>query len=536
MAEIVHGFQRISRRLLAFLVLKFDRSVWFFLVIGIALRCVALNQPLVDAHLLRQCQTAAVTRNLLEQSGFHLSAQAPWLGDLDKRFVLEPPVYNYLVIAVYHLVGNLDVAGKVTTILLWLSSFLCLQGIWRRLLNRQQTLWANLLFVISPLEMFYGQAFMPEMLVQFLAFGFLLLLIRYQESPRLGRWIWCAAVGLFALLIKLPETAHLYVILLVLLMWREGWKAILRPRYVVAAVLTVAGLKGWAIYRDGVNQDISDAFISTNSLGLFIGSLTDRFHLKPWVMIFLYVGAFAIPGPAALAAVHGLWIFVQREREKIFGAWLLSIAVFYLVWFGNNGAPGQAYYNLPVVAPVCGLFGIGLSALLSRDRVLLWRRTAIATALILTVVPAIPVWQYLLKPDRQILAAAIWTGQWTKPNDVILFRPNHRWDMIDYDINAVFPYYSDRPTFVWTAMTAQKYRKLALERAAYAVVTLPQPPATGLLGAINRWRGAYGRQPERMDWLENYGFQVSARENGFLVYARRGASTGQPNTTILPAR
>lgn len=536
MAEIVHGFQRIGRRFLVLLVLKFNRSVLLFLLIGIALRCVALNQPLVDAHLLRQCQTAAVTRNLLEQSGFHLSAKAPWLGDLEKQFVLEPPVYNYLVIAIYHLAGNLDVAGKVTTILLWLSSFLCLQGIWQRLLNRQQTLWANLLFVTSPLEVFYGQAFMPEMLVQFLAFGFLLLLIRYEESQTLGRWIWCAAVGLLALLIKLPETAHLYVILLVLLVWREGWKAILRPRYVVAAFLTIAALKGWASYRDGINQDISDAFISTNSLGLFIGSLGTRFHFKPWVMILLYVGAFAIPGPAALAAAHGLWIFVQRQRERIFGAWLLSIAVFYLLWFGNNGAPGQAYYNLPVVAPLCGLFGIGLSALLSRDRVLPWRRTAIAIALILTVVPAIPVWQYLLKPDRQILAAAIWTRQRTKPNDVILFRPNHRWDMIDYEINAVFPYYSDRPTFVWTANTAEKYRELALERASYAVVTLPQPPATGLLGAINRWRGAYGRQPEPMDWLENDGFRISAKENGFLVYARKGASTGEPDATVVAAR
>jgi len=37
--------------------LKFDRSVWIFLLIGVALRCVAINQPLVDAHLIRQRQT-----------------------------------------------------------------------------------------------------------------------------------------------------------------------------------------------------------------------------------------------------------------------------------------------------------------------------------------------------------------------------------------------------------------------------------------------------------------------------------------------
>lgn len=33
--------------------LKLERSFWLLLVVGILLRCLALNQPLLDAHLTR---------------------------------------------------------------------------------------------------------------------------------------------------------------------------------------------------------------------------------------------------------------------------------------------------------------------------------------------------------------------------------------------------------------------------------------------------------------------------------------------------
>ena len=56
--------------------LKLDRSVWLFLLMGIALRCVAINQPLVDAHVIRQCQTAAATQSLINQPGFNVSSRS----------------------------------------------------------------------------------------------------------------------------------------------------------------------------------------------------------------------------------------------------------------------------------------------------------------------------------------------------------------------------------------------------------------------------------------------------------------------------
>jgi hypothetical protein len=496
-----------------------SRSFLALLLLGIAIRCVALTQPLVDAHLLRQCQTAAVTRSLLEQPGFPLAAQIPWLGDIEARFILEVPLYNYLVIAVHAVVGDLDVSGKVTTILLWALSFALLQGIWRRLLDREQTMWASLLFVLAPLEVFYGQAFMPEMLVQALAFGFLLLALRYAEVPTASRWIACAVIGLVGLLVKLPEVAHLYVILGFLIVRAHGWRATLWPRHLVAAVLSFVALKFWGDYTDAINRVHLPEWTSEHVLPGFVGSLASRFTVKPWAAVAAYLGFFVIPGIAAVAAGVGLWIAARARCRTLLIAWVLSIAAYYFVWFGNAGT-AQSYYNLPAVAPLCALFSLGVCALLRWGKFARWQtaaRIAVVALLLASVTPGL---RYLFQKDTRILAAARWVRDHSQPGDLILVRPAHRWDMSDYFYNPVIAHLADRPTFVWTPKTPEPIQRTALARAPFAVVIKPAPPATGLAGKIARLRGTKPPQAEPDAWLLAAGFTRAEEQEAFAAYRR----------------
>lgn len=498
---------------------QLDWPFYLLLLAGIALRCIALNHPLLDAHDIRQCQTAAATESLLERPGFHLSSRIPWAGNFEVYYLQEIPLYNYLVSATYHLLHNLDVSGKVVTILLWISAFIVLQFIWRRFLDQSQAHWANLLFVIAPLGVFYGQAFMPEMLVQLLAFAFVLFIIRYHEIPNLTRWTTCAATGLVGCLVKFPEIAHLYLILIMFILTREKVRAVIRPRYLVAAGLTITAILAWSRYMDSVNVDPLSFGSARNNLLLFIGSWQSRFHLVPWAMIGIYLAGFIAPGIAILVAFYGLTAYLHAPRAPLFNLWLLSLGVFYLVWFGN-AASSQSYYNLAALGPLCALFGIGMNNLLALPLLQRWHYSSVVTSLILVFVPAIPVYRHLFNQDKQLLTAANWVRANTLPASILLFRPNHSSAMIDYQYNPVLAYYGKRPTFVWTINTPEIYRKAALERANYVIVTQPQLPPTGLLGNLNRFRH-FDRPPEEIDWLENAGFDLLTRQNGFAVYARR---------------
>lgn len=498
--------------------MKFSPSIWWLLLAGVAVRCLALNQPLLDAHSARQCQTAAATASMIAEPGFPLSAEIPWAGDLEARYVQELPIYNYLTIALHWLIGNLDASGKLVTVSLWAASFLCLQLIWRRILKPAQAFWANLLFVVAPLSVFYGQAFMPEMLVQILAFAFVLLVILYHENPTLGRWIALAAIGALGSLVKLPEFSHLYFILGFVVLRRESWHALLRPRYIIAAVLTLAALKGWSLYVDQVNGLYLPEWTSSNNLRVFVGSWQDRLQIRRWAMVFLYLGAFILSGTAIPAAAYGLWILVRRKPSSILGLWLFSLGLFYLFWFGN-GPGNQSYYNLPALAPLCALFGLGMGALVAREDTQPRRRSLVVAAIALTLLPALPLWGYLFRQDRQISAAASWIKHNTEPGDLILFRPNHHWAAVDYPYSAAIAHYGERPTFVWTAHTAPRVRDEAISRARYAVVTTSERREAPFVDKINRIRNVQFH-PERMDWLESAGFISVAEQSGFAVYRR----------------
>jgi 4-amino-4-deoxy-L-arabinose transferase-like glycosyltransferase len=491
------------------------KLTWLLFFGGLLLRCVALHQPLVDSGLLRQCQTAAVTRDLLAQGGFPLSSAIPWAGDLHERFVLELPLYNYLAIAVTALTGDLVLSGKLVSIALWAAAFWLLQNVWRRMLPPGAVGWANLLFVASPLGVFYAQAFMPESLVQLLAFAFVLLVIRYDEVPTLPRWWAAAAIGLLGLLVKSVATVHLYALLLFLILSREGWRSLLRPRYLAAGFLTAAGVFAWGRYLDAVNvTDYSFSGSGANLRG-FIGSWQLRVQWRTWWKITLYLGGFLAPGLALLAVARGVPVALQRRSRFLIG-WLLALVIYYLLWLGN-GPASQGYYNLPALAPLAALFGLGVCAFLQHARI--WPRIATALAVAATLVCAAPVWKYLYTPDRTILTAALWTRQHTAPGTLVLLRAAHRADMLDYAPNAVFPFYAERPTLVWVAGIPEPYRTAALERSRCAVITKPQPEGS-ILSFIRRLRGLPTPPPESADWLLPLGFTLVADEPAFRAFER----------------
>ena len=97
-------------------------------------------------------------------------------------------------------------------------------------------------------------------------------------------------------------------------------------------------------------------------------------------------------------------MFFAASLVLMLGVWLLSIALFYLVWFGNAGT-SQSYYNLPALAPLCALFGIGVTAFLSRKNIACWPRLSVFAIFAALVLCVAPVLRYLFKQDRQILAA-----------------------------------------------------------------------------------------------------------------------------------
>ena len=502
-------------------------SFAILLFIGILARITALNQPLIDAQLLRQCQTAYATREMIREPGFELSTAIPWHGDSNARLVQEVPTYNYLVMGVNAVVGNLDMSGKITSVLLWALSFALLQGIWRRILRPEEAVWANLLFVFSPLSNFFGQAFMPEMVVQVLAFGFLLALLRYSESPRLGRFLALALIGTLAILQKTPEISHLYLVAGAVIFGMHGMKLVRRPEYWLALIVTALLAKAWGGYMDSVNAAGAMELTASKALSASIGTLSERVSPHYYRRIAGYVGIFLITPVAVLFVAGGLVRMIRERRHVVAWSWVASLVFFYLAW-GPRTAGEHTYYNLPALGPACMLFGIGVVGfqLWLRGRVQsAATRGWIGAAITLAAAPfPLATTVYLYSQDRVVYDCAQWLGQNTDAEDVAIYVGGHRTDFVNFPHVATVPYYARRGVWVWCELLGAENKERARTTAQWVVTTEPPEKMSTLEAWRRRVKDESIHTPQDLSWLAESGFQQTYRGDGFTVYRKNRAA------------
>ena len=493
------------------------------LLIGMLARMMALNQPLIDSALLRQCQTAFAAREMIRTPGFALSTVVPWHADPQARLVQEVPTYHYLVMAVNAVVRHLDMSGRLTSVLLWALSFWLLQGLWRRLLRPEETVWANLLFVFSPLSNFFGQAFMPEMVVQALVFGFLLALLRYSESRRLGDFLVLALTGALAILQKAPETSHLYLVAGAVIFSMHGLKLVRRPEYWIALIGTALLAKAWGGYMDSVNAAGAPELMASKSLSVSIGTLDERLSLHFYRRVAGYVGIFLIT-PVCVPFVAGGLVRMIRERRHIVAwSWVASLVFFYLAW-GPRTAGEHTYYNLPALGPACLLFAMGVTGFQT------WLRARVPSAaargwigavIALAAVPApLAVTAYFYLQDHVIYDCARWLRQNTAPEDVIIYVGGHRTDFVDFPHVATVPYYAERKVWVWCQLLGAENKERAKTDAQWVVTTEPPEKISALESWRRRVKDETIHNPTDMSWLAPAGFQQTYRGDGFTVYRK----------------
>jgi hypothetical protein len=425
-------------------------------------------------------------------------------------------------------------------------------------LNEEEAFWANLLFVLAPLSVYFGQAFLPEMLIQALSLAMLVLLWQYLERPSLLRFLSLGLVGATGMLLKAPEVSHLYLVAGVMLAQRELLPALLRNgppslgnsrvsltrlsvQYALVLGLTAWAMMAWGRYIDRVNSTWFPEWTSKNVVAMMAGSW--KAHIEPvgYLRLLVYIGLLITTLGGLPWVIGGLLYMVKQEKWRtqdasalsgqtpactsltartFVYAWLGSLVFYYVFWAGGASRI-HAYYNLPALGPVCLLFGIGCARWLRGGwaaRYPNWARLAPALLVIATAIP--PYW-FLFHNDRVLIQATAWLRAHTAPADLILVRINHRTDMCRYRHNSTVAYYAQRNIWPWVDDEAREVKDRALASATWALVTNPEP-GTAWIEKLRRLVKQLEPQVEDMSWLErDAGFVRVYETPEFTVFRRQ---------------
>jgi len=493
-----------------------NRQAWLWLVVGVFLRLFLIGQPPVeDNSWIRQTQTADAIQSWMVQGHPSWDAAVSWRGDTGARLAMELPVYNLIVYGGTILGLCLSVAGRVVSMLLWATSFLIVQQIWKHWLNPKESFWANLLFVFSPLSIAFGQAIMPEMLVLLLTVLLVWLCQSYLNRPSLFLWWGIVILGVVGCLIKLPAVSHLYLMIAGVLWIRSGWKGVLGLRVIFGALFTVICLWAWSRTTESVNTAYFSDWSSSANLRGFLGQWQDRLRPVYWVRLGFYLLLFAgTPAVWGLILLRGKTVVKDLRQYSVLVLWIVGLIFFVLLW-GPKTCMGHAYYCLPFLVPLCGGFGKSASWL----RYPRWGGWGWSEGLVVGVVGGCLVMAaYLMRPDKTLRETTLWMRENIPAGDLVIIKANHSVYTREYPQLPGFSYLSGRRTWIWGPYLSDEERVRALKTSRWLVETLP-PPATSWWENVRKQIKGHERPAEDISGLKKIvGAELVTQGDGYRVF------------------
>ena len=334
-----------------------DPWLWALLGLGLGLRLLDIDEPLIDQQAWRQTDTAAHARNYYQEGYTLLYPRVDWRGQTPGFVETNFPFFPFMVACLYGVFGGANEwLGRLLAAVFNVAAGGLLYALARRFYIEPWSARLSVLFyLIFPLNLFFGRAFMPEAAMLFFSIAALLTLDRWFESGTRLDGLWAIASAALCFLIKIP-TLYMGFPLVALAWGRWGWGFLRRPALWAYLILSLLPAFIWYEHAYGLFQQTGLTF------GIFQTSGYDKWNhvllLQPdfyWNLIKRFGHSIFTP-LGLLLVLWGLGRGIRaafRDKERVLYIWFAALILYVLLV--PEGNRKLHYYQLPFV-PVAALF------------------------------------------------------------------------------------------------------------------------------------------------------------------------------------
>src|SRR5215216_214632 len=150
-------------------------------ILAVAVRLILINQPYLDRWSWRQSDVAAIGRNFNE-TGFHFAyPQIDWAGDAPGYVGTEFPILPFIAALCYKFAGVHEWIGRIQAVILFAVSLPFFFLLVREIFGSTAAVWATFFYCFTPLNVFTGRSFMPDVPSLSLAIVGLYFFLRWVE-------------------------------------------------------------------------------------------------------------------------------------------------------------------------------------------------------------------------------------------------------------------------------------------------------------------------------------------------------------------
>src|SRR5216117_1686397 len=177
-------------------------AIW---ILAVAARLVLINQPYVDHWSWRQSDVAAIARNFYE-GGFRFAyPQIDWAGDATGYVGTEFPILPFLAAICYKFAGIQEWIGRSQAIIFFAVSLPFFFLLVRETFGGTAAVWATFFYSFTPLNIFAGRSFMPDVPSLSLAIIGLCFFLRWTHDQKWTSFFAAAIAISLSILIKVTS-------------------------------------------------------------------------------------------------------------------------------------------------------------------------------------------------------------------------------------------------------------------------------------------------------------------------------------------
>jgi 4-amino-4-deoxy-L-arabinose transferase-like glycosyltransferase len=325
------------------------RVVFVICVLAVAARLIFINQPYVDHWSWRQSDVATIARNFL-QNGFRFGyPQIDWAGNAPGYVGTEFPILPFVAAVCYKFAGVHEWIGRIQAVILFAVSLPFFFLLVREIFGSTAADWASFFFCFTPLSVFAGRSFMPDVPSLSFAIVGLYFFLRWVEHGESSSFFIAAIAISLSFLIKI--TSIVIVVPLVYLMCADmsalSKAAICRriPKLLLFASIALlpSAIWYWHAYQ------IAEKFYPHHFFGA--GGIRIESFSSYW-QIALQTLTSSLTPVISLMALIGLLVAPRSRYSRFFHWWLAAMLLFVIVLgYGNR----HLWYQLPLV-PIAAAF------------------------------------------------------------------------------------------------------------------------------------------------------------------------------------
>ena len=377
------------------------RIVFVICVLAVAARLIFINQPYVDHWSWRQSDVAAIARNFL-QNGFRFGyPQIDWAGNAPGYVGTEFPILPFIATVCYKFAGVHEWIGRIQAVILFAVSLPFFFLLVREIFDSRAAVWATFFFCFTPLNVFAGRSFMPDVPSLSLAIVGLYFFLCWVEHGEFTSFFVAAIAISLSLLIKITSIVIAVPLAYVVVgrLCQTPGVSQKRPTVLGALALFAAiALLPSAIWYWHAHQ-IAQKFYPHHFFGaggIRIESFSWYWHIAQQTLLS------SLTPTLSVMALVGLFVTQSRDRRysRLFHWWLAAMIVFIIVvGYGNR----HRWYQLPLVPIAAALAGAGCGFVGSR---ISSRLAAITSSIVVAVIFLILAFVYV-RPFYESSAAQL---------------------------------------------------------------------------------------------------------------------------------